>query len=582
MEKFSNLSITMCQINTVSGDLKGNFEKIKKKIKSNGYFLVFPETALTGYMVGSLWDYKKFLIEQDEYINEIIDLAHRELKVVIIGYARFMGLKENSFPKLKNSALLTYNGKVFNYDKQLLADSDHHEDKKYFEAGDETKVFEIDLSELKNRSIHSKIKIGIPICEELWHNDHERNIPREMKEKGADILISINQSYFYYGKQQKRIKLLSKLSKDLDLPILYLNSCGVGDILKNIVIFDGGSMAFNSDGRLICQMNQFDEAYMNVYPFDSKPINIKEKSKYQEITEALTFEQKEFFKLSGIEKAQVHLSGGIDSSVVGYLTYLAMGKDNTVFITNPSNLNSGSFDYINQFCEKLGTSYYENPIGSIVDELLAVDENSFVNSGTKLPPQGEATAHAVLRSVQGIMASHRFKSGIVSTGNQTEIVLGWVSFHDIGSIGVHALIGDLTKNEVYKLAKYLNSKYGYVIPEDLYNGIFKPSAELPDSDSDPFDYDYQSGICAEIIRKRKSLEDLLYEFDNRLLDDDTFPKLDKIYNRGKKRFEQEIITTLQHMRRSVYKASQSAPNVLVSPRSRGFSNRETLINKYGY
>ena len=262
-----------------------------------------------------------------------------------------------------------------------------------------------------------------------------------------------------------------------------------------------------------------------------------------------------------------------------------MGKENTVLITNPSRLNeeSNSMDYVKQIGEAHGIEIYENPIEDIAKLVMKTHEMSF--DWVDIPPQGKASIHAVLRTVQGLAASHQFGTGIVATGNHTEIVLGWASFHDIGSIGVHAILGDLTKTELYALAKYLNEDYFMkeVIPVDLYNGNFRPAAELPDAMEDPINYPLQSGICALLIRERNSKTDLMHAFyskNDAILTPDLFPDQSFLWSHSIEQWEREVDFAIKSMKRSVYKAAQGAPIVIMSPRSRGFSNRETLINHY--
>lgn len=577
--RFKDLSVSMHQINTVTGDLRGNTSKIIKAIlvdrQADIDISVFPETSITGYMCGSLWDTPKFLKDQ---LDCLVTIKRNCLanQVVILGFVSYHGKKRNGYPKLKNSVAIIHAEKIFVYDKQLLADADHHEDKKYFIAGKETKIFEVTLGSAYG------LKIGTPICEDIWYTDHSRNIPQEMVEQGANILIVPNQSYFYYGKQDYRYNLLSTISDNLNVPIIYVNSVGVGDIVKNIVIFDGGSLAYNSDGELIKESVRFKEQSLQVHPFSDEPIIPKIHEKYQEITDALLFEQNEFFKLCNLKNAQVHLSGGVDSSVAAVLVANAMGKENTVFITNPSKLNTNSINYAEYTAKKLGVKLWVNPIEEIANLIIKVDEESFKDSGLKIPNAGLATSHAVLRTVQGIMASHRFKSGIVTCGNHTEDILNWSSFHDISSAGVHALIGDLTKMEIFELGRYLNKKYNNPIPEDLLNDIFVPSAELPDSDKDPFDYKIQSGICAELIRNKTSKTTLIKMFNNKNLSIDLFPYQEHVYSITEEQFAIEIDLAISKSKMSVYKTAQSPPKVNISPRSRGFSNRETLINKYEF
>lgn len=579
-----NFTFNAHQINTVVGDLDGNFKKIEALIEQdviNGYDVsIFPETAISGYTCGALWDRLDFVYEQEEKIKELANSLHEipyaENHTIIIGFVSCHGLNRAGFPKLYNSVACINQGNIQVYDKQLLANTDHHEDKKYFRPGKETKIFEISNGEYE-------MKIGVPVCEDSWYTSHHRNIPEEMVELGAEIIISINQSYFYYGKQEVREKLFSSIARNNNVPVIMVNACAVGDILKNVVIFDGGSMVFNKKGTLIGYGGTFKESSVG-YDMECVCEEIQiSTNKYQEIWDALVFEQKEFFKQSGIPKAQVHLSGGLDSSIVAAIVANAMGPENTVFITNPSSLNTGSSTFQNakDTAELLGIPLYINPVEEIYQVIKKVDEESFKESGFEQKPAGYSTMQAVLRSVQAIAANHRFGAGIVSCGNHTENVLGWASFHDIGSIGVHQPLGDMTKLELYNFAKFINETMGKnVVPEELYNGLKKPAAELPDAMEDPIDYVLQSGICADLIRDRKSKQGLMSDFKNKNLNPDYYSPA--AYEYSEEDFEKEVDFAIRQMKRSVYKNAQSAPIVMISPRSRGFSSRETLTNKYTY
>ena len=584
------MKISLNQINTVSGDINGNFKNIfdrtNKALNEGADIIVFPETAFTGYCVGALWDNTDFIFEQENCVRELMRIVPYN-KCVIVGYISYHGSKPDGFPLLKNSVAVINKNRIERYDKQLLANADHHEDKKYFKAGKKSKVFKLQLT-------NEEITVGVPICEDSWYINHNRNIPKEMVEMGAQMLISINQSYFYYNKQELREKLFSDISRNLNVPVVELNSIGVGDIVKNIIIFDGSSMVFNK-GYKVQQMKRFEEDDLKFYNFhQSNKIQIEliqeknqrfyhtKQNKYDEIIDAICFEQKELFKLLGIPNAQVHISGGVDSAIGMALSVLSMGKDNCVFITNPTSLNSDSLPVVKQLADNFGVKIYTNELEEIYQIFNKKDTENF---GSELNTTGQATIQAVLRTVQGLASCHRFKSGIVACGNHTEIVLGWASFHDIGSIGVHSPIGDLTKLELFELCKHINKRFhslGYVehvIPEDLFNGKIIPAAELPDSKYDPIDYYIQSGLCAEIIRMRKTKKQLISDFENKRLTEDFFPK--DVYEKyTMEQFIKEVDFTLRKSRISVFKAAQGAPIVILSPRSRGFSNRETIINKY--
>ena len=97
---------------------------------------------------------------------------------------------------------------------------------------------------------------------------------------------------------------------------------------------------------------------------------------------------------------------------------------------------------------------------------------------------------------------------------------------------------------------------------------------------DPIDYWVQSGICAMLIRDRKNKVQILKELYEEEPNPDYFPKVDEVRKYDKKGLEDQINFAVKCMKRSVFKAGQHAPTVIISPRSRGFSNRETLINFY--
>jgi hypothetical protein len=156
--------------------------------------------------------------------------------------------------------------------------------------------------------------------------------------------------------------------------------------------------------------------------------------------------------------------------------------------------------------------------------------------------------------------------------------------------------------ELFELADYINKEIykKEVIPNNIFNGVFKPAAELPDAPGeDPIDYEIYSGICALLIRERLTIHqvaaywgksdrarrrginenlDRLQRIEENILQ--YFPSLESILKYSFNEFEAHVIRAYQLMKRSVYKAAQGAPIVIISPRSRGFSNRETLINKY--
>jgi len=576
--------IAMAQTQPTTGDLESNVTQILSGItrakNEHADIVVFPETSITGYCCGALFEQEAFVNYNKRFLTEIIAPAVPHDLVAIVGYVDVKGTRRDGHPDIANSVAVIQDGHVIGtYDKMLLANGNHHEDKKYFTPGLEAKVFDVTVR-------GQTLRIGTPICEDIWKEDHDRDIIGEMREKGAELIICPNYSYFFYGKDTHRKEICASQAKENDVPIVYLNTSGVGDIVKNIMIYDGGSFAVDRTGAIVGQAKRFGADFHVVDFKDGTGSPVPHKptpSKMEEILDALVFEQREFYRTLGIPNCQVHMSGGIDSAVVGAIAVEAMGKEHVVFITNPTNDNGtitkGNAQHI---ADTLGVPLHWQPTQAAYETLVKGFRDAF-----KAEPDNVAKGNmqALLRTAQGLTSTRHFKSAIAATGNHTEIVHGWSTFHDIGSVGAHSPLGDLTKVEVFEIADHINRRAGHeIIPKGLYDGTVPPMAELADAKEDPFDYYVISGIDAEMIRNRKSVDDIIQAYRRHTLTAEFFPPGPDgkdVYARvDLKGFADATWDAFERSKRSVFKAAQAAPIVIISPRSRGFSDRETIINRY--
>jgi NAD+ synthase (glutamine-hydrolysing) len=242
-----------------------------------------------------------------------------------------------------------------------------------------------------------------------------------------------------------------------------------------------------------------------------------------------------------------------------------MGAENVVFITQPSK-NNGSRTLANaEFLSKnLGVELQYDPI---IDYVEMYKEKNPDASKAQI-----ASFEATFRKSLGFSYTHKNKSGIVACGNHTENVLGFFGFGDIGSMGVYQPIGDMTKTEIYDLARYINEEVEHkeIIPACLYDGTMKPAAELEDNNEDPFDYEIMSVICEKIIRLGETPDQIYAEMSTA----HPYKKYTKEY------IKENVDKAWVLSKRSVFKRAQSAPVLILSNRSIGFSSRETIINHY--
>ena len=168
---------------------------------------------------------------------------------------------------------------------------------------------------------------------------------------------------------------------------------------------------------------------------------------------------------------------------------------------------------------------------------------------------------------------------LISCGNETEIALGYATLYGDMCGGI-SLIGDLSKIDVYRLARHVNERHGAEDPRSRVPIV--PSAELAANQFDPFDYAVVAPLVGEMVERRRSPAELLALFERRALDPDRFlPDADgrTVYDKHTAAtFKAVLDDTAGRLRRSVYKRLQGPPIVVVSERAFGFDLRETIIN----
>ncbi len=571
-----NKEICIAQIEVVSGDIKGNTARICEVVEhSTAEVIAFGELSVTGYNCGNLFLNDKFLKEAEEALDEIISKVPFN-KIVIVGSVFKNG------NKLYNSAFVLYGKRIHTmYHKIHLAGDGHHEDQKYFTAGTDIKVCDI-----------NDFKFAPIICEDAWNTT--RDLYEELKNENVDIVFSLNASYNSFNKKQIRKDVFKK--KQNFIPTIYTNCVGIGDCVKNYYTYDGSSMIIDKNQTFVTipsfevlnfevHFNPLTKEFSGTMYDQMIDVHVqlstrstRDYEKFVNILDMTTYGIKKSFELSGVKKAQVHMSGGLDSSVVGYLTVRALGKENVVFISQPSK-NNGEQTKNNAQTEAdvLGVELIWDNIQEYVETYKTNHPNS--------SPIEIATFEATVRSSLGLANTHRYKTAIISCGTHVENTLGFFTFHDIGSIGLLQPIGDLTKSEIYKLARFINVlEDKEIIPSNLYDGSQKPSAELEDNKGeDPYDYEIMSIVCSELVRENNWDDESIKEKV-----DIKYPQFEQGYNINDvccRYTDQQVCDYIKLAKKLVkqtsYKRGQSAPVLILNDKlSFGFSMRDPLINRW--
>jgi len=497
-------NITIAQINPIVGDIKGNRKKMIDIINNtSGELIIFSEMVLTGYPPRDLLNKPWFIESISTTINDLLKESKQWPDKTIL-----FGTPTQSNNKLYNSALLINNGKLlFKQDKSLLPSYDVFDENRYFLAAKQVSLIE-----------YRGLKLAISICEDFWNikNDYfqdryQKNPLSEMAAAGADLFINISASPFELNKEQQPRTLIKSHIKQHNIPFIMVNQFGGNDDL----LFDGKSMVYNSHGQLILQAAEFKEDILTLSSrdlFEERKITKNTITPIQEdisaIHDALIMGIKDYLGKLGFKKAIIGLSGGIDSAVVATLAVAALGPDNVMGITMPSMHSSkGSYLDSEKLAANLGIKIETIKITNIYESYLSELGPFFTKLKVNLT---EENIQARIRGNLLMAFSNKFGHMVLSTGNKSEIAMGYCTLYGDMSGGL-SVISDVPKTSVYKLAHYLNQEKE-LIPLNTINKA--PSAELrpdqKDEDSLP-PYDildqilnlYVEQLCSrnEIIKK---------------------------------------------------------------------------------
>ncbi|MCO6429262.1 MAG: NAD+ synthase [Deltaproteobacteria bacterium] len=546
------MKIGIAQIATDPGDIKGNLAKILDNVerakRSHLDLVIFPELAIPGYLLMDL-AYSSDYISANLAALQAIAEASRGI-TTIVGFVDRddNALRPGGRPKLYNSAAVLRDGAIQGIqDKSLLPNYGIFYEERYFEPARGQRIFEI-----------AGEKIGIEICEDLWDIEYPNKVTQQLADMGASIVVNISASPFHIGHLHTRKALLNRAASENKITFVYVNLVGGFDGYEGEVVFDGRSMVYSSSGKLVCSGQPFTEDFLVFDTEVSCNQTFAEPAWEQECIDALQLGIKDYFRRSGLKRAYIGLSGGIDSSLVAYLSATALGAGNVAGVTMPSHFTSGetkSDAY--RLAKNLGIEILERPI---VGEYKAWLKDFVQVMGRQPANISKQNKQSRIRGSILMELSNEYPgAAVISTGNKTELAVGYCTLYG-DMCGALAAIGDLSKTRVYQLCSYINaSKKSEIIPNSIIERI--PSAELEHNQTDrenlPCDYPTLSPLVEEIVESDRSFNELR----------GLFP-------------EQLVRETSLLINRNEFKRRQAPPAIRVTKRAFGVGRRIPITQNF--
>jgi len=556
------LRIALAQINVTVGDLKGNTQKIlgfiERAKKSGADIVVFPELAVTGYPPEDLLMKGHFIADNLKALKTIAVKAQNI--TVIVGF-----VSRDKKGYLYNAAAIFCDKKIKAiYHKNLLPNYGVFDEKRYFHPGSDNHIF----------SLAGKA-FGVSICEDIWYEQGPHVLQAQ---KGAQVLINISASPFHVGKKKTREAMLKSRAKKTGSFVVYLNLVGGQDEL----IFDGASLVIDPKGKIIASAKQFEEELLIVdLPLKSiktlKPKGIgfvrlnsrgvekkptvnnqmaENLTALEEIYRALVLGTRDYILKNGFKKTVIGLSGGIDSSLVAVIATDAIGKENVIGVTMPSQFSSPETQSDSKtLAANLGMKCIEIPIKGVFDTYLNALEGEFKGKPWDI---AEENLQARIRGTILMALSNKFGWLVLTTGNKSELATGYCTLYG-DMAGGFAVIKDVPKTMVFDLVNFVNKKAKKnIIPTSVI--LRAPTAELrenqKDEDSLPA-YSRLDPILKGYVEAHQSLKELSKKED---------------INTVKK-----VIALVDH---SEYKRRQSPPGVKITPLAFGKDRRLPITNAY--
>ncbi len=540
------MKIGIAQMNSIVGDLSFNADEIISRyqdlVSSGADLVITPELSVTGYPPRDLIFRSKFI---DDNLKVIEKIAEKVGNVpIVVGCIDYN--TQNTGNPFENAAVVIKNHEIVGkVTKCLLPSYDVFDETRYFEPSKEVQV-----------QVLSGMKIGITICEDIWSEDflpsklYVKDPAGELAKKGIDCLVNLSASPYHMGKPKDRHAMLSFLARRIHAPVVYCNSVGGNDEL----IFDGNSLAFSADGELISQGASF-ESQSILVDTESTKISVREDNQLEEIYNALVLGLRDYVTKCGFRSALIGLSGGIDSALTAVIAERALGADNVYGVTMPSEFSSsGSVNDSLSLAENLGIGFEEVPIKNSFATLKAELSEVFQNYEEDIT---EENMQARIRGLFLMSISNKKGHLLLTTGNKSELAVGYCTIYG-DMCGGLAVISDLPKTLVYKLAKWINRKKEIIPWETIEKA---PSAELKpnqkDQDTLP-DYEILDQILELYVDQSISVSSIIA-----------------------KGYDKDLVKWIaSRVEMNEWKRWQSAPGLRVTSKAFGVGRRIPIAHRY--
>jgi NAD+ synthase (glutamine-hydrolysing) len=549
------MRLALAQLDFTVGAFDANFEKIRTAVAQAGSagaeLVVFSEMAATGYPPRDLLGHPRFIDLNLDLLDRVARLSTGTLAILL----GFVDRNPSAVGKrLFNAVALCQSGRVVGRQyKSLLPTYDVFDEDRYFEPA----------STVAPMALGSR-RLGVTICEDVWNDRdfwperlYHRDPVCELADQGADLLVNISASPFILGKAALRREMIRQEGMKHGRYFFYLNQVGGNDEL----LFDGHSIGIDPQGAEVVRARDFAEDFVvyDVPPAGAAapPPVLREVSQSDDEAayRALVLGLADYARKCGFSSAVLGLSGGIDSAVTACLAADALGPRRVVGVAMPSRYSSPqSCTDAADLARNLGIDFQVIPIDAVFQTYLDVLAPAFSGRAADLT---EENLQARIRGAALMALSNKFGHLVLSTGNKSELAVGFCTLYGDMSGGL-AILNDVPKTFVYRLAHFINRERAIIPPSTVTKA---PTAELRPNQLD-----------ADSLPPYEVLDGIIDGYVARQLDVDAICALG--FDRA------VVVDVVRRIDLSEYKRRQAAPGIKISSKAFGVGRRYPIAADY--
>ena len=614
---------------------------IERARDAEATIIAFPEMCIPGYILGDTWEIDA-LVEDYEGWSEAIRDASRGI-VVVFGNVAIdrQAIGEDGRVRKFNAAWVCHDGRFVEreglpaplphgvHPKTLHPNYRFFDDDRHFYslrkiAGETDSDVAAWMVPYEIPTRHGVVRLGVQLCEDIWHQDYRYRFEaldtlRAWHRAGAGLVINLSASPWTWQKDDKRNRVVREAMARSPVPFFYVNQVGAQNNGKNILVFDGDTSGYRSDGSLAGRAPPWREAMLvldgdlgpqaNRTDADARDTRNRPnparssrcetgiapiQTEVEAIHDAIVTGLRHLDHLRGRDnRFLIGVSGGIDSSVVACMLRIAFGPERVFAVNMPTRFNSGvTRENARLLCESLAIDYLNCPIEDLHGALSArIRDVEFERAGGSYTRLVDENIQARIRG-SDMLAGIASKCGLIFTnnGNKTEVALGYATLYgDVN--GAVAPIADLYKTQVFALARHLNETVFRrdVIPRNLVDGSTVPSAELSGAQDvtrglgDPIKYGYHDALLRQLIEYRRHPLDLLEWYrEGTLLERIGWDDAERFraYFPQPRHFVDDLEWIDAQVRNNCFKRIQAPPIIVLSKRAFGFDLRESQLPAY--